>query len=564
MKVKYLLISCLMVLFSCNEILDIEPQDAVSDATVWSDPALLNLYINSRYGALPHGYVQWAGGLRVTGLTDESFHQHQPQHLAKYTQGGLNPVNMHLFGGFWIQAYKEIRSLNLFLENANPIVGDPDKVNQLIAEARFLRAWYYLELFSRYGDVPLITTTIEIDQASQIAGRTPVADLVDFIKLELSDAASVLPNAHSGDDFGRATKGAALALKARALLYGASPLFQGVVDWQDVADACEELFDLGVYSLSSDFKGMFLNPSDPEIIFFKQFIGTQGPNTNFSLGYYTPSGGHNIDEWRLPNGTAGWSDENPLMNLVDEFETIEGEIPVLGYTGSDENLTPIFNALATSYDPNSPYQNRDPRLTYSVVYDGSTVNGREVQFWECGTDSRCVNVPFNWNGAEIDHTIRKGIDETWEPNAGISSSTPFVYMRLAEFYLTYAEAQYHLGNTGIAQQYVNMVRSRSGVNMPPIESSQSGADLLTKIKHERKVELAFEGNRWYDARRWMDAESDFGADAIGLEVIRNETTGDKTFRYFVRQQRSFPPSHYLFPLPFEEISRTNWQQNPGY
>ena len=100
--------------------------------------------------------------------------------------------------------------------------------------------------------------------------------------------------------------------------------------------------------------------------------------------------------------------------------------------------------------------------------------------------------------------------------------------------------------------------------MPPIESAQTGSGLLEKIKHERKVELAFEGNRWYDARRWLDAEVDFARDAIGLEVMRDEMAGEKTYRYFVQQQRSFPISHYLFPIPLEEMNKTNWTQNPGY
>jgi hypothetical protein len=137
-------------------------------------------------------------------------------------------------------------------------------------------------------------------------------------------------------------------------------------------------------------------------------------------------------------------------------------------------------------------------------------------------------------------------------------------MRLAEFYLTYAEAQYHLGNTGLAAQYVNMVRARPDVNMPPIESAQTGSGLLDKIKHERKIELAFEGNRWYDARRWLDAERDFARDAVGLNVIKDVNTGTKTYRYFIQQQRSYPLSHYLFPIPEEEMNKTNWTQNPGY
>ncbi|HKL14512.1 MAG TPA: RagB/SusD family nutrient uptake outer membrane protein [Balneolaceae bacterium] len=561
------LFALIFVAGSCNDILNVEPLDSVSDSNTWNDPELLELYVNSRYDELPHGFVQWAGGLRVTSLTDESYDIHQGSRLVnKYTQGEITPTNMHLFGGFWIQAYSAIRNLNLFLEKADPELGDPDRTAQLIAEVRFLRAWFYTELFSRYGEIPLLDYTVSVEGANQILERSPVAEVVSFIESELTEAAEILPETYSGEDFGKATKGASIALKARALLYAASPLFGNSTtdEWQKVADACEELFDLDVYSLSEDYQAMFLDVQNPEIIFFKQFSQVRGPEINFEMGYYMPSGGHNIDEWRLPNGNNGWSQENPLMNLIDVYETTGGEIPVLGYTGNENDLSPVLNSNAVQYDPANPYDNRDPRLSYSVVYDGSMINDREVEFWECGTDSRCDEVDSWWNGPLIDHTIRKGLDLDWQTGTGLNSNTPYIYMRLAEFYLTYAEAQFHLGNTGTAEEYVNRVRSRPGVNMPPIESSQTGSDLLTKIKHERKVELAFEGNRWYDARRWLDAETEFSEDAVGLEVIRDEVTGDKSYRYFVQQQRSFPSSHYLFPIPNEEINKTNWTQNPGY
>lgn len=568
MKLKYtIILTVALMASSCNDILDLEPLDSVSDAAVWNNADLLELYVNARYDELPHGYVQWAGGLRVTSLTDESYDIHQGSRLLnQYTQGEITPTNMHLFGGFWMQAYTAIRNINIFLEKVDPNVRALERTSQLIAEVRFIRAWFYTELFSRYGAVPLVTSTVSVSQASEIQERTQVSEIVEFIDRELQEAANDLPVKHEGGDFGKATKGAALALRARALLYGASPLFGSgsVEDWQRVADACEDLFDLNSYALSSDFQGMFLNVKDPEIIFFKQFVGIQGPEVNFQLGYYTPSGGHNIEEWRLPNGNAGWSQENPLMNLVDEFETIGGEIPVLGYDGDQNNLTPILNTNATDYDPANPYSNRDPRLTYSIFYDGAMINDRQIEFWECGKDSRCEDVQFWWNGALIDHAIRKGLNTQWKPGTGLASTTPYVYMRLAEFYLTYSEAQYHLGNADVASQYVNMVRARAGVNMPPIESSQTGSDLLSKIKHERKIELAFEGNRWYDARRWLDAEKDFADDAIGLEVIKDENTGIKTYRYFIQQHRSFPVSHYLFPVLAEEMNKTNWTQNPGY
>ena len=147
----------------------------------------------------------------------------------------------------------------------------------------------------------------------------------------------------------------------------------------------------------------------------------------------------------------------------------------------------------------------------------------------------------------------------------MGSQQPWIFMRLSEFYLTYAEAQYHLGNTGLAIDYVNYIRGRNGVNMPPIDAS---GDLLKKIKHERKIELAFEGNRWYDARRWKDAGVDFAKDIVGVEIQKNPVNGNKSYKYIYFEgstgNRSFPENHYLWPIPIEEILKSNLQQNLGY
>ena len=559
-----LFISCI----SCNDdFLNQQPLDKVSETSVWEDPALIELYVNARYNELPHGFTQWAGGLRMTGLTDESYHMHEPK-LDKYTNGEVTSGNMYFYSGFWEEAYVGIRNNTTFLEKINPEIGDPTRIAQLTAEIRFLRAYLYAELIFRYGGVPLIKETFKLDDDFD-TDRASFQECVTFIKEELDLAIPDLLDKESatGDDFGRVTKGAAIGLKARTLLYAASPLFS-IVDsqenWEAAAEACEELFNLNQYSLSSDYKGMFLNPMDSEIIFFKQFIDEFGPEVvDTGDGYYHYRGGHNIDEWRFPNGSGGWVSENPLQNFVDQYETLLGEIPVLGYTGSDNNLQPILNSNATDYDSANPYLNRDPRLSYSIYYDGSEFAGREIEMWEGGKDSDDPNVDGFWNASKLGYGIRKSLDEgVWSSESTTSSAQPWVYMRLAEFYLSYAEAQYHIGNENLAREYVNKTRLRNGVEMPLITSS--GIDLLNDIKHERKIELAFEGNRWYDGRRWKDAEADFAKDVIGVEVLKDENTDIKTYRYFVQKNRSFIESHYLWPIPVEEILKTNLIQNPGY
>ena len=563
--------------FSCqDDFLELKPLDAISEEDVWKDLNLIELYVNDRYNELPHGFPQWAGGLRMTGITDESYHMHEARFLDKYTQGGLTSgsLNMYYFNGFWLDAYKAIRNQNIFLENIDKYQSQPgeeQRILQLTAEIRFLRAYFYTELISRYGGVPLIKETFNVNSNFDVP-RASFDECMEFIVSELDAAIIDLPNRSeaTGVSLGRITKGAAVGLKIRALMFHASPLFNpsnNTSRWQDVAEACEQLFGLNEYNLSSDYKGLFLNPLDTEVIFFKQFLDQFGFESvdEPSDFYFHYRGGHNINEWRFPNGSGGWISENPRQEFVDQYETLSGQIPVLGYTGSANNLQPIINPNATDYNPNNPYQNRDPRMRYSVLYDNTTFKNRQLEMWNGGMDSRDPNVDFWWNGHRLGYGIRKSLDESWSLNDGVSGKQPWIYMRLSEFYLTYAEAQYHLGNTSTAAQYVNAIRQRPGVNMPPINAS---GDLLNKIKHERKIELAFEGNRWYDARRWLDAEVDFAKDIVGVEISKNQVTNQKTYRYFYFEggtgNRSFPQSHYLWPIPIEEILKSNLQQNPGY
>lgn len=576
-----MLLVLLFSVVSCAD-LDLQPTDAISEESVWKDLNLIELYVNNRYTELPHGFPKWAGGLRMTAITDETYHMHEPHHLDKFTQGGLTSgsLNMYYFSGFWLEAYTAIRNNNIFLEKIGGFTGGAEeqkRIKTLTAEIRFLRAFFYTELISRYGGVPLVKKTFDLNQSFDVQ-RATFEECVKFIVEELDLAITDLPNKSEsmGQNFGRITKGAAMGLKIRALLFNASPLFNTANDnsrWQAVSDACVQLFNSNQYTLSSDYKGLFLNPKDNEVIFFKQFLDQFGPTNAIDIlsdYYYHPdyAGGHRIDEWRFPNGDGGWVSENPRQEFVDEYETRTGKIPVIGYTGSINNLQPRLNTgvTAADYNRSRPYANRDPRLGYSILHDEAEFKGRQLEFWNKGKDSRDPSVFNSGNGSRLGYGIRKSLDESWSTEAvAAGSKQPWIYMRLSEFYLTYAEAQFHLGNNAVAVDYVNRIRSRTGVSMPPINST---GDVLAKIKHERKIELAFEGNRWYDARRWKDAEKEFAKDIVGVEVIKNTSTGIKSYRYFYFDggtgKRSFPENHYLWPIPIEEIRKSTLTQNPGY
>jgi hypothetical protein len=567
----FLSLLLLVSLFSCkDDFLNLQPLDAVTEASVWEDLDLMELYMNARYEELPHGFTEFAGGYRLTGLTDESYHMHEAHNLDRHVNGETSSENLFLFGGFWSEAYTAIRNNSIFLENTEAFIGNNSRVEQLRGEARFLRAFFYAELIARYGGVPLIKSSLNQEDNVKSIQRSSYEECVTYIieELDLSISSLLGVQEASIENFGRASKGAAMALKARVLLYAASPQFNPNNDrnkWEMVAKACEDLFELKQYSLSNDYAGLFLNPSDSEVIFFKQFINEFGSINNgedFDDGFLHRRGGHRIDEWRFPNGSGGWVSENPIQTFVDQYETISGKIPVLGYTGDSDDLQPILNPEATDYDPSQPFNNRDPRLEMSIYHNGSVFNGRALEMWDGGKDSRNPNVDFWWNGSRLGYGIRKSLDEDgWSLNSNFGSEQPWIYMRLSEFYLSYAEAQYFLDNEPVAIDYINRIRARQGVEMPPINAS--GSDLLEKIKHERKIELAFESNRWYDARRWNDAVTDFSQPIIGVETVKSGN--NISYRYFqFSNERNFPEHQNLWPIPLIEIQRSNLTQNPGY
>lgn len=584
LKLKYIIILCtVFTVFSCAD-LDLEPTNSLPSTVVWKDIKLIELYVNARYAEVPHGFPMWAGGLRFSGITDEAYSQDQFFQLDRYTNfnGELNSdkLSNYYWGGFWLEAYDAIKNSNIFFENIDNFSGNADQMNTIKkrkAEVRFLRAFFYTELISRYGGVPLIKKSFKLTDDFKTP-RASFEECLDFIIQELDLAIADLPNKTDsmGADFGRATKAAAVGLKIRALMFHASPLFNPGNDtsrWQKVATACEQLFSLPGYSLSLDYKDIFLNPNNSEVIFFKQFVSTQFPNEllkkfqdDDDYFHWDYAGGQEIDQWRFPSGTEnGWTSENPRQDFVDQYETKTGKIAVIGYTGPADNLTPIYNSgiSIADYDPDFPYKNRDPRLGYSIYHDGAIFKEKEIEFWVGGKDSRTNGIPNSGNGSKLGYGIRKSLDESWKQANNLHGKQPWIHMRLSEFYLTYAEAKYHLGDFVTAVDYVNMIRSRVG--MPGIDAS---GDLLGKIKHERKIELAFEGNRFYDVRRWKDI-NDYKKDIVGVRVIK-KPDGKKSYEYFYQDgaeagKRSLKEHQCLFPIPLEETQKTPLiKQNPKY
>jgi hypothetical protein len=249
------------------------------------------------------------------------------------------------------------------------------------------------------------------------------------------------------------------------------------------------------------------------------------------------------------NGFGGNGGNCPLQNLVDDYE--------MKATG----LKPL--EAGSGYDPADPYTGRDPRFYYTVLYDGAEFKGRAIEvFTPNGKDSEQGD--GGWNCSQTGYYMCKFLDENQLLSE--ASTMPYVYFRLSEFYLNYAEAQYHLGNEAQCRWAINRIRERKDVGMPEIPDAVSGQELLNKVYQERRIELALEGHRYFDLRRWNLAATYEGMDAIGVKVVK---TSNDTFTYDFNSivlKTDFKESYYWLPIPRTEIVKSNYmlKQNPGY
>jgi len=361
----------------------------------------------------------------------------------------------------------------------------------------------------------------------------------------LAAAAAQLPANQPAGQEGRASANACLALKARVLLYDASLLNNPNHDnakWQAAADASAALLNVG-YSLNSDYQSTFLEDNN-EIIFARYF--TQANSTNFSL-----------EEGR--NGSNGWTSQNPSQNQVNAYEmAATGKLPYIEQPDGSLVLNP-----GSGYDPNNPYVGRDPRLDASILHDGSVWQGRVTETFDGGLDSPESSIQ-PWNASLTSYAYKKGIVESIPPSgSSVKPTNPWIFFRYAEVLLNYAEAEFELGNETVARQYINMVRARPSVNMPPV--TETGDALRAKIQNERRVELAFEEHRFFDVRRWKIAAVTENIPIFRMQITK-QANGTKVYQIKSLEARSFLPQHYLIPIPRSEVDKSSGslKQNPGY
>jgi hypothetical protein len=540
-KLIYLLL-IVFIAMSCNK-LELTPLDTISDANTWSNQNLVQLYVNAQYNVLLHGYQNEL----LAAADDEAFNIHQYGNLYMVQTGQLTQDNVTDFStkiNYWDFAYSYIYNINVFFSKIESAPVDATFKAGATAEMRFLRAYIYANLIWRYGGVPIITKVFGLHDHFQVT-RSSYDDCVKFIDTELDSAAAQLPSNQPASGKGRASANACLALKARVLLYDASLLNNPNHDntkWQAAADASAALLNAG-YSLNPDYQGTFLTDNN-EIIFARYF--TQSNSTNFSL-----------EEGR--NGSNGWTSQNPSQNQVNAYEmAATGKLPYVEQPDGSLVLNP-----GSGYDPNNPYSGRDPRLDASILHDGSLWQGRVTETFDGGLDSPGSSIQ-PWNASLTSYAYKKGVVESIPPSGStVKPTNPWIFFRYAEVLLNYAEAEFELGHEDVARQYINMVRARPSVNMPPV--TDAGEALPARIQNERRVEFAFEGLRFFDVRRWKIADFTENIPLLRMHITK-QADGSKVYQIQTLEKRSFLEQHYLVPIPRSEIDKSNGSltQNPGY
>ena len=572
-------------LCSCSDFLDPDEYTMLTKEQIYSVSTYVRDMPFAAYSAIPSAFNH-IGASNLSSASDEAEEVNGDEIIQKFNNGSWNQYSNP--DDEWSSLYKGIRVACDYLKETENLTWEeiryPDPDNYAVrmkelcmgrGEMRFIRAYLYFELFKRYGEVPLIKDKVDMDNVdvSQYK-RASLEEIVNFIvdecdivsgkgKYELTELQEqkllekndgVLPIPFrdrlelsyptSGDDskyLGRATAASAMALKAKTLIYYASKLFNPDNDkarWYSAAKACKEVIDLksSGYGLEAKYADLFKKKSSwsKEFLFVKKMSAFN----SYDIANYPIS---------INGGKTGTC---PSQNLVDAYEMSSGD----EYEFSWDN--PVHAA--------NPYENRDPRLRMTIyvngdLYSTQSPNNITLECWEGGNSA----FPIRYS-SKTGYYLKKYVNPDLDIKLGKTDTKTWIYMRMADFYLYYAEAMNEfygdpsLTNTEFqmsALEAINEVRGRSDVNMPPV--TETDPELFKKrLVNERRVELAFEEARFWDVKRWMYGQ-EFNKDLKGVTVVPN---GDGTFTYTpkVVEKRVFDESKmYLYPIPQSEINKSN-------
>ena len=546
------------LLTSCDGFMDCNESDYYSLEQIQESYDRVKQFVTNVYGYMPSNFCNIDGAM-LDAATDDALHIYETSGIQRFVNGTWSANNT--VDDKYSTYYNGIHDANFYLENLTGLEfktwENGDKYEDWMKnypnwenEIRFLRAYFYFELVRRYQNVPLIIKPLTIAEANQAEPAT-AEQILDFIISECTQIAGLLPVSYDNmpdGEKGHATRAAALALKARAALYAASPLYDTTGNgtnkekWIVAAKAAYEIIgkstELGV-ELDNSFSNLFgsKNYLSKEVILAR----ATGASSSFESANF-------------PMGVQGGKTTTcPTENLASAFEMADGK-------AFDWN-----NAAMRA----NPYNNRDPRFYQTIVHNEMIwPAATPVEIWEGGSNG----LPLT-NATTTGYYLRKYVDNSISFEAGASTGGTdhnWVLFRYAEVLLNYAEAmvnahdniEYTDRDCGMsALDAINAVRGRTGVKMKALPNTISTTEFLKRVKNERRVELAFEGHRFWDLRRWK--ELDDSKDIYGVKITKNGTQA--TYTKTTLAHRLVENKLYFYPIANTELFKNkNLKQNPGW
>lgn len=627
--IVFALVSC-MTLTRCSDFMDQVPTTEYTEDVVLTDPGLMQAYVTQLYNDIRHGALEHT----LDGLTDDAYFTHNYGQKA-INEGSITEGGIEWFGNDnnpfrWVRRYSGIRNANVILNNIDKVVPKPGfNIDQMKGQAHYLRAHMYSELLRGYGGVPMPKEVLGMKEFEQMKiPRSSVGEVLEYILSDLTEAEKLLPTTWPAAQLGRVPKYAATGLKARIALHVASPLYadrtintlacnQYTGDRQALyriaKNAAIEVIEKGPYKLidcstgtnverAELFKAIITDKQNSEQMFVRNFGIDAGDRNRMGL-------------WHGPNGYYNWAGTTPTQDLVMAFEFEDGSLPE-GMTKPGE------------FRKGNPYNGREPRFYATVATDGNswgrprgsagavhdptpmgtlqsgiyeltagTAGGVNIEvdlpaglgklsfFGKYGLDTRKGPIE-DWNGSWTGYYERKLIDCSIDAQ-NFPQPVPWTFMRIAEMYLIAAEACIELNELDEAVKYLDAVRGRIGnkdtkTALTAQKKSFTQEDMREFVRHERRVEFAYESVRYFDVRRWMIADVTNNKPLTGIQVIgrlkdgqtqglpyiHNETKYD--YYYYVNplgnEQRKWDKKLYFAPIHRDEMRRNDkLVQNPhGY
>ena len=555
-KIIYLLfLVASLIGFSCKKDFlqrDVGIQSDLEE--VFKDPFLASRFGDFTYTFSISDYGRLSGYKGMTSqFTDESIVNNGQIEVAAMNSGQFLDPGASDVTGIYAQMYRGIRNANLMLANMDKTPWtDLYNPNYIKGEQLYLRAYFYFELLRRFGGVVILTQPQDFTEASTDLPRASYAETLGLILSDLEQANTLLPLTNAdwpnpAAQSNRATGAAVMALKARALLFDASPLNNpnnDLVKWKKAAEASKAIIDLNKFSLEANYANVLTVANSNEYIRIwprggRGFIGTY------------------LSDFLIPTSYGGaQSNLSPVQNHVDLYEMANGK--------------PITD-VTSGYNPQNPYLNRDPRFYVNILYNNVTWQGRAVQTWQSEPNAQGIitygtDISTATSITKTSYYLKRLWPEASRSGSTASALLNYVFYRYAEVLINYAEAlNEEVGPTAEVYNAVNAIRLRA--KMPALPAGLSQAEMRERIRNERAIEFAFEDMRWWDILRWKKGTEIVAQPMKAMKVIKN---ANGSFSYSVIElpafKKVFNNNMYLYPIPRAEMNKTSGalKQNPGW